>query len=431
MKAALYARYSTDHQRDASIADQLRVCRARAAQAGWTIFEEYTDHAMSGASLLRPGIQSLMDDAASGRFSIVVAEGIDRLSRDQEDIAGLFKRLTNFDVKIVTLAEGEVDHLHIGLKGTMNALFLKDLAAKTHRGLRGRVEAGKSGGGISYGYRVVKCQNASGDIERGDRAIDLVEAEIVRRIFREYAAGKSPKKIAVELNGQRVTGPSGSDWGFSTIIGNPKRGTGILNNELYVGRLVWNRQRFVKDPDTGRRQARPNAESEWLVAEVPELRIIDDDLWSAAKARQAERSHETASGNVVPFRDRRRPKHLFSGMVKCGVCGGGYAMISKDLLGCSTVRNKGTCTNRRNIRRDELERRILDALRFNLMDPDLFAVFCSEFIKEMNRARMDSTAAIDAARAEHAKIERELERLLQLYLDAVLDVPGYKERHKA
>jgi DNA invertase Pin-like site-specific DNA recombinase len=72
---------------------------------------------------------------------------MDRLSRDQEDIAGLFKRMAYANVEIVTLSEGEVTHLHVGLNGTMNALFLKDLADKTRRGLRGRVELGKSGGG--------------------------------------------------------------------------------------------------------------------------------------------------------------------------------------------------------------------------------------------------------------------------------------------
>src|ERR1700688_331489 len=74
----------------------------------------------------------------------------------------------------------------------------------------------------------------------------------------------------------------------STIRGHVKRGTGLINNELYVGRLVWNRQRYVKDPSTGRRVSRMNAESEWIVAEVPELRIIDDELWQAVKARQSE-----------------------------------------------------------------------------------------------------------------------------------------------
>jgi site-specific DNA recombinase len=101
----------------------------------------YHDAAISGASvILRPGVQSLLQDAQRGRFDIVLAEALDRVSRDQADVATLFKHLRFAGVQIVTLAEGEISELHVGLKGTMNALFLKDLAAKTHRGLRGRVE---------------------------------------------------------------------------------------------------------------------------------------------------------------------------------------------------------------------------------------------------------------------------------------------------
>ena len=130
----------------------------------------YEDRGVSGASLLRPGIQSLLSDALSGKFDIVMAEALDRLSRDQEDIAGIYKRLSFAGVKIITLSEGEVSDKHIGLKGTMNALFLKDFADKTRRGLRGRVEAGKSGGGKSYGYDAVKQFSEPGEAIRGDRA---------------------------------------------------------------------------------------------------------------------------------------------------------------------------------------------------------------------------------------------------------------------
>ncbi len=104
MKVALYARYSSDNQRDASIADQLRICRIRAEKEGWHVVEEYTDHAISGASLLRPGIQALISDATRGRFDLILSEAMDRLSRDQEDIAGIFKRMTYADVKMVTLS---------------------------------------------------------------------------------------------------------------------------------------------------------------------------------------------------------------------------------------------------------------------------------------------------------------------------------------
>jgi site-specific DNA recombinase len=103
MKVALYARYSSDNQRDASIADQFRVCRAYAEKQGWRVVEEYSDHAISGASLLRAGVQALITDALRGRFQVVLAEAMDRLSRDQEDIAGVFKRMAYANVKIVTL----------------------------------------------------------------------------------------------------------------------------------------------------------------------------------------------------------------------------------------------------------------------------------------------------------------------------------------
>ena len=147
MRAAIYARYSSNNQRDASIEDQVRLCQAYLEGQGHGPGKIYEDRAMSGATMLRLGIQSLMTDCLAGRIDIVVAEALDRISRDQENVAGIFKRLSFAGTKLITLSEGEISDLHVGLKGTMNALFLKDLADKTRRGLRGRVEAGFSGGG--------------------------------------------------------------------------------------------------------------------------------------------------------------------------------------------------------------------------------------------------------------------------------------------
>jgi site-specific DNA recombinase len=159
-KVALYARYSTDNQSVVSIEDQFRICREHANRERWQVVDTYHDAAISGASvILRPGVQSLLQDAQRGKFDIVLAEALDRDSRDQADVATLFKHLRFAGVQIVTLAEGEISELHVGLKGTMNALFLKDLAAKTHRGLRGRVEKGKAGGGLCYGYGSGRTQD--------------------------------------------------------------------------------------------------------------------------------------------------------------------------------------------------------------------------------------------------------------------------------
>jgi site-specific DNA recombinase len=161
--------------------------------------------------------------------------------------------LRHAEIRLITLSEGEISELHVGLKGTMNALFLKDLASKTRRGLEGRVRQGRSGGGSAYGYDVVHQIDAHGEPIRGERRINEPQAAIVRRIFNDYATGISPRAIAKRLNAEKVLAPAGKGWGPSKIHGNRQRGTGILNNELYIGRLVWNRQRYIKDLETGKR----------------------------------------------------------------------------------------------------------------------------------------------------------------------------------
>ncbi len=426
-RVALYARYSSDNQRDASIEDQLRLCRLHAERQGWKVVDSYSDRAISGASLLRPGIQELISDAQRQHFDTVLTESLDRLSRDQEDIAGLYKRMRFADVRIVTLSEGEVSELHIGLKGTMGALYLKDLADKTRRGLRGRVENGKSGGGLCYGYDVVQRLSESGEPVRGDRTINESEAAIVRRIFRDYVAGSSSRTIAQVLNREGVPGPFGKAWGPSTIHGNPKRGTGILNNELYVGRLVWNRQRYIKDPDTGRRVSRANLGSDWVVQDVPDLRIVEQALWDQAKVRQKMMALGPQEPSTNPLVDRRRPKYLLSGLVRCGRCGGGYSLISKNLLGCAAARTKGTCDNRLNIRVETLEASVLSGLRTHLMEPKLFETFCEEFTREVNRQLIERRTTLVAQRKEVERIERDIDRAIQAIFDGV---PGAQLKDK-
>jgi site-specific DNA recombinase len=305
-RVALYARYSDDNQRAASIADQFRICREEAGREQWEVVGVYDDAAISGASMiLRPGVQALVQDAQRGKFDVVLAEALDRMSRDQADVATLFKHLRFAGVRIVTLAEGDITELHVGLKGTMNALFLKDLAAKTHRGLRGRVEEGKSGGGLCYGNDVVKRTDGGGEPIRGERTINQAEAEIVCRIFRQFATGVSPRTIARRLNDEHIPGPDGALWADSTLRGHVARGTGLLNNELYIGKLVWNRLRYVKDPAIGRRVSRINPREKWITKDVPELRIVDDALWQAVKHGRPSLSPNTPTSSVRSVRRRR------------------------------------------------------------------------------------------------------------------------------
>ncbi len=216
-----------------------------------------------------------------------------------------------------------------------------------------------------------------------------------------------------------MSGPGRAPWNHSTIHGNPARGTGILNNELYVGRLVWNRLRYVKDPDTGKRVSRPNPPSDWVITAVPQLRIVDNELWDQVKVRQTAMRRVTSKGDPQHFNRARRPKDLVSGLTKCAECGGGYVMYWRDRLACFGARSRGTCTNRLTVRRQEVEERALVALRDKLMRRDLFEEFCREYVRELNRLRMEHRASLTNGRAELASVDREIRKLIQAIKDGV------------
>jgi DNA invertase Pin-like site-specific DNA recombinase len=331
MRAVIYARYSSDQQREASIEDQLEVCRRVIQREGWQLVDTYADRALSGASRQRPAYQQMLADAERGRFDVIVCEALDRLGRKLADIADLYDRLAFRGVKLFAANAGEITQIHVGLLGTMSQLYLSDLRDKTKRGQLGRVLQGKIAGGLAYGYDVVEGKDG-----RGGRRVNEAQASVVRRIFRAYAAGQSPRALARALNAEGVPGPGGRAWGDTTIRGQVDRGTGILNNPIYIGRLEWNRTSYIKDPRTGRRVARVNPADRREVIEVPELRIVDDALWRQVRDRQKGLGFEIgkdADGNALNRAHRR--EYLLSGLLVCGACGGGYTIMGKDRYGVS------------------------------------------------------------------------------------------------
>lgn len=361
-KAALYARYSSDLQNPQSIDDQIRECRQYAVRKGWDVVHIYDDEAISGAAVRsRAGMLRLLDDARARRFDMLCAEALDRISRDQEDIAHVYKLLRFKDIGLHTLAEGPINEIHIGLKGTMNAIFLNDLAAKTRRGQRGRGEKGRSGGGLAYGYDVVTDERDGA----GGRIINEDHAKVVRRIFRDFAGGATPGAIADMLNRDGVPGPGGRSWKPTTIRGHRIRGTGIINNELYRGVLVWNRQRFVREPVTGKRQARMNPEDDWVRKDVPELRIVDEGLWRAVKNRQDEQEQEHGTlrdavrkAREAKSRDLTFGTSNFAKLLICAACSADFSPVGRDRYGCADHYRRKTCANGQTLPRRVMEEQV-------------------------------------------------------------------------
>jgi DNA invertase Pin-like site-specific DNA recombinase len=408
--AVIYARYSTDRQRETSIEDQARVCRTRAETLQLQIVAVHADDGISGSTPVasRRGGKALLADVLAGRFQVLLLEGLDRLSRDQVEQETIIRRLEHRGIRIVGCSDGYDSaaagrKLHRGMRGLINEIYLDDLRDKVHRGLAGQVERGFHAGGISFGYRSV------GD-ERGHRLeIDPEAAEWVRWIFSRYTEGWSCQRLAAELNKQHVRSPRGTTWAVSALYGSPAKGSGVLNNEIYIGRYIWNRSQWVKEPDTGRRQRLVRPRQEWCVVERPELRILSDELWSAARARMDKpRASGGGKGRGAA------PRTLFGGLLRCGRCGGAIIAVDQRTYGCAACKDRGraVCSGIR-ARRSDVDDRLLGVVKEELLAP--------EAIVEVERLvhEISSTAASDQARrkqtiaARLAEVEREICNLVQ------------------
>ena len=428
MKAATYARYSTDMQREASIADQRRNLQRFAEREGWKIVEEFSDAGISGTKNNRPGYLAMLAAAKAKAFDVLLVDDLSRLSRDDIETKQTIRRLTFSGIRIIGVSDGydsstKGAKIQATVRGMMNEIYLDDLAEKTHRGQTGQALKGFNCGGRAYGYRHVPITDLSKLDQYGrpavvavTREIDPEQAKVIRRIFEWYADGHSPRWIAGELNRHGIPSPGSTwkrttrrcnGWVASSIHGDPKKGTGILNNTLYAGRYVWNRSDWVKDPDTGSRKRMARPESEWIVVEDERLRIIPDKLWKRAQARRGERTNS-------PTQDiRPRAKFLLSGILKCGTCGSNFVMVSQYAYGCASFTNgsKHLCANDMRVSRRVVEERLLEGIKGELFTPEAQELFRREITRQMAERRRRT--APDAAQDERqlAKVQTEIENL--------------------
>ena len=342
MRAVIYARYSSDRQSPRSVADQIDVCRRHATIEGWQVVGVFADQEIGGAHILtREGVQQLLRVAEMQSTDIVLSEMLDRLSRSQSDVAHIYELLQWNGVQLVTLSEGLVTELHIGLSGTMGALHLKKLKEQTRRGLRARARDGLATTRPPYGYVANTVLDASGIALRGKRRIVEEEAEVVRRIYREYVDGQSLGAIGRSLVEDGIPAPAGRNWVRTTLHRVARGGVwgGILHHDAYVGRLVYGRCRVTHHPETGRRRDRLVDEAEWIVAQVPEWRILDDALWEEVQDRVEDQSRPRRG--LGPR--RRRP---LTGTLQCGACGTRMEVRERDLYVCPERQRRGSACPR-------------------------------------------------------------------------------------
>lgn len=386
MRAAVYARYSSENQRPESIEDQVAACRRFAAQRGFTLLEEhlYTDQAQSGARRDRPGLVALLAAGQQRAFEIVLVDDLSRLARDNYLMLSVLAELQFAGVRVVSVADGLDSHdeeatLGIQIRGIFNELQLRDLKKKTLRGQIGQKRRGFSVGEHTYGYTSVPVGatrvDKKGRLRPEGYKFELQprEAAVVLRVFTAYAAGLSLTRVVRMLNAEGVPGRLRASKGWS-----PATVSRLLDNEKYIGRWVWNKQELRRDPRTGRRRPFPKPESEWITHEDEALRIVPQDLWAQVRARRQDVRQSWPGGPGrrgfsahQGGRESSFPTHLLSGAMVCGLCGTTMAEVSGKAggyYGCLGA-TKGACHNKLLIRRSLVEKRILDTVRERLSSP--------------------------------------------------------------
>lgn len=413
MRTLIYARYSSQLQNPRSIADQIGACTERAEREGWRIAGVYHDEAISGAAGIdggqRPGLHALLAHVERGGIDQVLTESTDRIARHQGDAYTVRERLQYAGARLFTLMDGEVDDITGTIKGLFDARMRKDLAARVRRGHRGNIDQGRSASGVAYGYRRVIRLDESGEPIRGLREIDPDKAEIVQRIYREYAAGQSTLAIATRLNAEGVPAPRGGIWRASTLIGHRATGFGLLVNPIYVGRLVYGRTKGSVDPRSRERRMRPG-DGDTREGSAPHLRIIEQALFDQVQDEIARRAS--------PHPERqRRPKHMLSGLGTCGVCGGKWVIIRGGYWGCSHVAGGNACTNTRQIKSVEYEHRVLQELRDQMLAPDVVSAYLREYHREHARQSATLTRDRDRLQRRHDEADRQVQRLVSAVAD--------------
>ncbi len=431
MKVAIYARFSTENQDASSIEQQVYRCREFAARHRHEVLGEYADAAQSGRSLQRREMQRLLADAGSRKgspFEAVLVDDLSRLSRDMVDTVNVvYRDLPLVGVKVLDRTTGMFSdapgaRTMFGTMAMVNDAFLQAVRSQTHRGLADRARNGFWTGGRVFGYRTHKEPNpANPEHPRHVVEIDEAQAQVVRRIFADYIGGKGLTKIAAGLNVESIPAPFDGHptkkrtrgWALSTV-------RALLRNEKYAGRWAWNKRQWLSISGSKFRRPKFRPEDELVVRNEPELAIVTKEVWDAAVARQ-----KTLRNNS---QGRQPTTHLFSGLLRCGVCGGGMSVMSTKVkngkryvaYGCNVSRTKGEsiCHNRVLVSELQLLAFFRESLKTLPSRPEFEESFLSAFRETLaTQLPVDlEPGLLDAYKAQQDRVAR--------LVDAITDAGG-------
>jgi site-specific DNA recombinase len=439
-RAAIYARFSSEKQNALSIDQQVRKCRECATREGLRVLDEciFTDAAISGATDERAGLQRLLAAAKTKPrpFDVLLVDDTSRLSRKLSDALRIQEQFAFAGVRVIFVSQGfdssaPQSQTLVTVHGLVDGLYLDGLREKTFRGVEQLAINGLHTGGRVFGYRHVPIESATKQDSYGRPTIEGVrlqvdenQAAIIRRIFERYAGGDSMKRIAIDLNRDGILSPQPREgrpqsWAQSSV-------RHILLNERYRGVVFWGKTKKIRSPETGKRVYRRKPESEWRRREIPEQRIVSEELWK--------RTHERLKfiQQVYGVRDGLRrgraaaSPYLFTGLLECSECGGSITIVSghckkrvDSRYGCSRHAQRGdaVCKNNLLIRRQDLERQLLAGLEERVLHPDVVAYTLKRFEEELAKALASRRQGDADLRRQASELERKAANLARALAD--------------
>lgn len=366
MKAAIYARYSTEHQNENSIETQVAECTKYAQERGMVITGIYTDEAKSGMKMQRSGLLEMLTDIENKNFDAVLIYDQSRLSRDVVDWFTLRKSLEVYHIDLYSVANREkfgdmldpTNFMVEGVQAIFNQLHVLTTRKKVIDGMRNiALKGGFTGGTPCLGYKVVNKR----------LEIDEEEAETVRLIFSMCASGHSYVEIMNELNLLGKKTKAGQPFGKNSL-------NAILNNEKYIGNLIYGR---VKKEANGKRNTHKSSE-DLIRVEGAVPAIISKEVWEDVKKVMVTRKKRTAYNAIQPY--------LLTGKIFCGECGNkmtGERRNKYSYYACYGNRRLHNCTKTA-VNKDKIESQVMSQIHSFFLEND-FDLICKNLSSSLEQ----------------------------------------------
>src|SRR5262249_37987716 len=407
MRAAIYARMSTDNQSECSPDDQVAACQRYAVAHGFETPADlvFVDRAISGALENRPALHALR--TALDRFDVLLVFDGTRIARELSIFATLVRELREAGKVAYSVSTGQPLH---GPSETalawVGAMARDKIIADTKRGLDERARRRRATGAAPYGYSTGPAADGSGEREY---VIVPEEAAIVLRIYADYLGGSSMREIAEQLTRDGVPGPK-PRGGAKERAWIHTATREILRRSLYAGVREYGAVERTRRID-GRRAARKRKASEVIRVEVPELKIVSDAVWlDVQAARSAKAAHHPPG-----LRAKAAPVNVLSTLLRCGDCGATFH-VRGGAFACSGQRGRKPCGSSLRIPADLIHERVLGTIGRQLLATESAERIITRTV-ELVRVALDRREDLGAEREHLAALDRRIRRTLTLAQD--------------